>query len=117
MADYGDIESTKNENMAMLVYVLLLVATFLLFTSLIGVIIAYVYRDDAPEWLQSHYQNQIRTFWFAFLYFFISLVLMVVLIGKLLFLIALIWYLVRVIKGIKYLHGKQPYPNPQSWGF
>lgn len=117
MADYSDTVEEKSSNAAMLVYVMLLAATLLLVTSLIGVIIAYVYRDDAPVWLQSHFQHQIRTFWIAFLFFFIGLMTLVILIGKLILLVAFIWYLVRVIKGIKYLSRKQPYPNPTSWGF
>jgi uncharacterized membrane protein len=117
MADYGDPNQEKIENMAMLVYILLLATPLLWLTGLVGVIIAYVYRDDAPEWLQSHFQLQIRTFWISFLYFFIGAMLLFVLIGKLLLLIALIWYLVRLIKGIKYLNNKQAYPNPTSWGF
>ena len=117
MADYSDTVEEKSTNAAMLVYVMLLAATLLLVTSLIGVIVAYVYRDDAPAWLQSHYQHQIRTFWITFLFFFIALMTLVVYIGKLIFIILLIWYLVRMIKGIKYLSRRQPYPTPTSWGF
>ncbi|MEN8171237.1 MAG: DUF4870 domain-containing protein [Pseudomonadota bacterium] len=117
MTEYSDTVEEKSANIAMLVYILLLAAPLLLVSSLIGVIIAYIYRDDAPEWLKSHFQLQIRTFWIAFLFFFIGLVLMLILIGKLVLLITFIWYLVRLIKGIKYLNRKQPYPNPTNWGF
>ncbi len=117
MADYSDTTEEKSTNVAMLVYILMLAAPLLLVTSLIGVIFAYVYRDDAPEWLKSHYQHQIRTFWIAFLFFFLSLMLMIILIGKLLLLITFIWYLILMIKGIKYLNRRAPYPTPTSWGF
>lgn len=117
MVDYSDTDEEKSSNVAMLVYILMLAAPLLLVSSLIGIIFAYVYRDDAPEWLKSHYQLQIRTFWIAFLFFFISLMLMIILIGKLLMLITFIWYLVRMIKGIRYLNRRAPYPNPTSWGF
>ncbi len=117
MADYSDTTEEKSTNVAMLIYILMLAAPLLLVTSLIGVIFAYVYRDDAPEWLQSHYQHQIRTFWIGFLFFFLSLMLMIILIGKLLLLITFIWYLIRMIKGIKYLNRRVPYPTPNSWGF
>ena len=79
MTEYSNANQEKADNIAMLVYLLLLAAPLLLITSLIGVIIAYVYRDDAPEWLQSHFQLQIRTFWIAFLFFFIGLMLMIIL--------------------------------------
>lgn len=118
MAEYGDTDQEKTQNIAMLVYVLLLAAPlFGGLTALVGVIIAYVYRDDAPQWLQGHFQLQIRTFWISFLFLFIGLITMVIFIGKLLLLITLIWYLVRLIKGIKYLSRRTPYPNPVGWGF
>ncbi len=117
MTDYSDTDDEKSRNVAMLVYILMLATPLLLVSPLIGIIFAYVYRDDAPEWLTSHYQLQIRTFWIACLFFFFSLILMIVLIGKLLLLLTLIWFLVRMIKGIRYLNRRAPYPNPTSWGF
>lgn len=117
MAEYDNTEQEKLENMAMLVYILMLAAPLIPFTALIGVIIAYVYRDDTPEWLNSHFQLQIRSFWIGFLFFFIGLMLLVILVGKLVLLLAFIWYLVRLIKGIRFLNRKEPYPNPTSWGF
>ncbi len=117
MAEYGDEDAQKMQNITMLIYVLLLAAPVLQVTGLIGVIIAYVYRDDAPEWLRSHYQLLIRTFWISLLFFIISVLLMVIIIGKLLMLLTAIWYLVRLIKGMKCLNRAQPYPNPASWGF
>jgi uncharacterized membrane protein len=37
-------------------------------TCLIGAVLAYISRKDAPEWLASHYDFQIRTFWLALLF-------------------------------------------------
>ncbi len=105
------------EKMAMLVYLLLLIVPLLPFTPLLAVIIAYVYRDDAPEWLQSHFQLQVRTFWIALLWVCIAALTFIIIIGKFILLLGLIWYLVRVLKGIKYLKRQQPYPNPDSWRF
>lgn len=117
MAEYSDTDEEKSTSATQLAYVLLLAAPLFLVTALIGVIIAYVYRDDAPAWLQSHLQLQIRTFWLGFLFTFISMLLLIFFIGQLLLLITLIWYLVRLIKGLKYLNRRQPYPTPTSWGF
>ncbi len=118
MTEFADGDNDKSRSAAMLVYILMLIAPLLGgITVLIGVIIAYVYRDDCPQWLQSHFQHQIRTFWIGFLYFSLSLITMVILIGKLLILISIIWYLVRIIKGIKTLNHQRPYPTPTSWGF
>jgi uncharacterized membrane protein len=118
MAEYGTDEQDKNRSAAMLAYILLLAGPlFGGITALIGVVIAYVYRDDCPEWLQSHFQLQIRTFWIGLLFFIIATVTMLIIIGNLLLLIAIIWYLVRIIKGIRALNNQRPYPNPTSWGF
>ncbi|MDG4869203.1 hypothetical protein P8631_14505, partial [Guyparkeria sp. 1SP6A2] len=54
--------------MAMVIYALYLASFVLGFTSLIGVIIAYVYRGKGPVWLDEHYRYQIRTFWIGLLY-------------------------------------------------
>lgn len=116
MAEFGENENDKSRSAAMLVYILMLVAPLFLVTSLVGVIIAYVYRDDCPDWLQGHFQHQVRTFWIGFLFFFLSLITMVILVGKLLLLLAFIWYMVRIIKGIRALNHQRPYPNPTSWG-
>ena len=60
-------ETTSNRNAgagtAKLVYILYLVSLLIGITAIVGLIIAYVNRDDAPGWLQTHYRFQIRTFW------------------------------------------------------
>lgn len=118
MAEYGNDDRDKSRSAAMLVYILMLIAPILGgVTALIGVILAYVYRDDCPEWLAGHFQLQIRTFWIGLLYFSIATITLWILIGQLLLIIAFIWYLVRLIRGIKSLNHNRPYPNPSSWGF
>jgi len=47
----------------------------------------------------------------------IGAVLTVVLIGILILLAALIWYIVRSIKGMQALSAGQPIENPGSWLF
>jgi uncharacterized membrane protein len=41
---------------AIIVYVLYLAGFVLGITPLIGLVVAYVSRDDAPSWLQTHYK-------------------------------------------------------------
>jgi len=48
---------------ATLVYILYLVGLIIQVTHLIGVIVAYIYRNDGPDWVRTHYRFQIRTFW------------------------------------------------------
>ncbi|WP_425409047.1 DUF4870 family protein [Hyphococcus sp.] len=112
------ISTNPNESgNANLIYILYLSAVVLGVTAIVGVIIAYVSKDQAPEWLQSHYRNQIHIFWKGLLYMLIGCVLMIVLIGFVILLVAFIWYVVRIVKGMQALSKNEPYPNPQSWGF
>lgn len=107
----------KGQGTVMLVYVLLLTSLLFPLTGVVGVIIAYVYRDEAPAWLQSHYRLQIRTFWISLLYIVPGLFLLLVIIGKVILLFWLVWFLVRCIKGIRFLSRGQAYPNPEGWLF
>ena len=134
MADTERTHSTAR-NIAKIVYILylaeLLIGPVL---GLIGVILAYVYRSDAPERLASHYRFQIRTFWIGYLYLIIAgiAVLMGVVaisdneefIGVLLFIVGaavlvflVIWLIIRCIKGLKYELREEAYPDPKGWFF
>lgn len=84
-------------------------------TCAIGVILAYVSRKDAPEWLASHYEFQIRTFWLALLFSIVSALLTVVGIGVVLLVAVGLWVVVRGIVGLSNLLKNQPYPTPKNW--
>jgi len=84
-------------------------------TSLIGAIIAYISRKDAPEWLASHYEFQIRTFWFALGFSIVALLLTPVGIGIVLLPAIGVWLVVRGVVGLSNLLKGQPYPTPKNW--
>ena len=86
-------------------------------TALIGVIMAYMAKDAAPDWLKSHYRNQIHIFWKGLVYVIAGSLLALVLVGFLILLFALIWYIVRIVKGMQAVSKGEAYPNPSSWGF
>lgn len=112
------VQGSKNaRGMASAVYILYLVSLVFGITSLIGVVMAYISRSDAPEWLASHYRLQIRTFWIGMLYGIIGMILVYVVIGWLVLLFTLVWFVVRCVKGLKYLNDGKPYPNPAGWMF
>ncbi len=100
------------------VYILYLVSLLIGITGIIGVIVAYIYKKDAPQWVQTHFDFQIHTFWIGFLYLAIGAAISAVG-GYVLWLAVLtawsIWLMVRCIKGIKYLDRGEPYPEPGSW--
>ncbi len=101
---------------AKIVYVLYLLFFLTgVITPIIGVVVAYVYTDDAPDWLRSHYQFQIRTFWIGLVLFIVGSLLALVLIGWLVLLFATIWWIVRCVKGLRAAHRREPIPDVQTW--
>jgi uncharacterized membrane protein len=103
--------------MVKVVYILYLVGLFSGVTWLVGVVIAYVKKDEAPDWLKSHYQFQIRTFWIGLLYFFISGLFSMIFIGYLGFLFCYVWLIIRSVKGLQLLESQNFHPEPKSWLF
>lgn len=110
-------ERPVDTTIAKIIYVLYLIGLVNGLTAVVGVVMAYMYKDDAPAWLKTHYELQIRTFWMALLYALISGILSFVLIGFLLFLVLAIWWIVRCAKGLKYLDQRAEYPNHRTWFF
>ena len=111
-------KTSDESQMALVIYILFL-AGFVTggITTIVGLIMAYIYKDSAPEWLKTHYVNAIHTFWKGLLYMVVSLVLTLIIIGALLMLVQMIWFIVRCAKGIQGVTNKTAYPNPTSWGF
>jgi uncharacterized membrane protein len=100
---------------AKIIYILYLVSLFLGFTSVVGLILAYVNRGGAPEWVQTHYRFQIRTFWIGCLYGLASIVTAPLVIGFLFALFTAIWFIVRCAKGLKATAAGAPYENAGTW--
>ncbi len=103
--------------MPMVVYALFLASFVVGFTSIIGVVIAYVYRGKGPAWLDEHYRYQIRTFWIGLLYASVATLLTVVLIGIPLLIALAVWLIVRCVKGFRGLQEKRAPDNVDSWLF
>lgn len=100
-----------------IVYILYLVGLVVPLVSLVGLVMAYVKKGKAPEWAQTHYRFQIRTFWIYFLYVVIGVITAFFLIGYFVILFALVWYIVRMVKALSNLQPGVPHENPGSWMF
>ncbi len=101
--------------MAMIVYIAYLAAFAFPPLSIAGVVLAYVNRSAAPDWLKSHYTFQVYTFWIGLLFSVVSFLLCFVLIGFLLIFATMAWYVIRCALGINRLMQREAYPNPTSW--
>ena len=85
-------------------------------TGLVGVVLAYVWRDEAPAWAKSHHTYLIRTFWFGLLGTLIGVVLSIVLIGIPIIIAVAVWVAVRSVMSLVKAQKQEPMPNPETLG-
>lgn len=87
--------------------------------SIIAVVLNYIYRGDARgTWLQTHFDWQIRTFWYAvgwaLLVAVVSIPLAIVIIGFGTWVVGMailgLWAIYRVVRGWLRLNAHQPMP-------
>ncbi len=125
-----NLMKTEEKNISitvpLIIYICYFLGIFWGITAIIGVVLAYVFKDENnPDWLNTHYRYQIRTFWIGLLYMVIAGVLSVILFltivgyvfAVVLWLLISIWLIIRAAKGLKYLNQKQPVLNVETWMF
>ncbi|MBC8551922.1 MAG: hypothetical protein H8D23_19920 [Candidatus Brocadiales bacterium] len=117
MSEVAVENSSTTKGSAKIVYILYMVGVVFGITGIVGVVMAYINKDDAPEWLKTHYQFQIRTFWIGALFMILGGILSIILIGWFVLLFWVVWLIVRSIKGIKALDSEQAIENPKRWFF
>jgi len=84
--------------------------------SIVGVILNYVKRADARgTFLESHFRWQIRTFWYALLWYVLAVLLFVTIIGIpfafVMFVVLGPWVIYRVVRGWLALNERRPMPD------
>ena len=96
---------------------LLYLSSFILgVTSIVGVILAYVWKGEPKEeWEVSHFQYLINTFWIGFVGSIVSVVLMIVLIGFLLWAAVAVLMVVRCVLSLINAQKQEAMPNPETW--
>jgi uncharacterized membrane protein len=80
-----------------------------------GLMLAYMNREGAPDWLKSHFSFQIRTFWLYLAYLAVSILLCAVLIGFLLIFAAIGWFVTRQVLGLNWTLKREACPRPTAW--
>ena len=106
---------SDERQIAFLIYLFYLAALVFGPLAIAGLVLAYVNRETAPDWLKSHHEFQVRTFWIGLLYAGVSFVLCFVLIGFPMLLASVVWFIVRCALGLDRLLKREAYPTPQSW--
>lgn len=88
------------KKLTLLVYILQAAGVFVGVTAIAGVIINHVKKDDtAGTWLESHFRWQMRTFWFALLWYILGGITTIFGIGIFIMIGTSIWIIYRVVKG------------------
>jgi uncharacterized membrane protein len=107
----------SNYGLVLTVYILYLIGFITGFSSIIGVIIAYLQTNRGDPILQTHTEFQIRTFWIGLLFAFIGFLTIHIGIGVAILLWWIVWTLIRCIKGVLALNAGEPIADPLSWWF
>lgn len=94
------------------VYVLQALSFLWGLTAIVAVIVNYVKREDVKGTLfESHFDWQIKSFWWSLLWLVVGTVLMIVGVGFIILFAAWVWMIYRVVKGwLKLSEGKPVHP-------
>lgn len=95
---------------AIIVYLLYLAALVNGITAIVGVVLAYVKRDDVRGTIyEGHFSNAIEIFWVFLIGMCIAVPLCFVLVGIPLVILIYVWVLFRTIKGLVRAIDAKPY--------
>ncbi|MCL4184995.1 MAG: DUF4870 domain-containing protein [Burkholderiaceae bacterium] len=95
-----DARTSDAKRLATICYALYALSCLVGITAIAAIIINYLKRDDvAGTWVASHFEWQIKTFWYALAGAIVSWLLMIVLIGFPMFLAVVVWTIYRIVKG------------------
>ena len=97
------------KQITLVVYVLQALSFAFGVTAIIGLVINYIKRDEAVGTIyESHFDWQIRTFWWGLLWSVVGVILAFVLIGFAMLFVVWIWAVYRVVKGFLKLNDNLP---------
>lgn len=101
------LDQLKQYNL--ITYILYIVGFFVGVTPIIAIIMNYLKRAEMRgTWLESHVNWQIKTFWVMLIAYLVGAVLTTILIGFIVLLLAFIWHIYRLVKGLMALNNNQP---------
>lgn len=86
-------------------------------TLLIGLVLAYMWKDDerTEAWEVSHYRYFIRTFWLGLLYGVIGAVTAILLVGFLIMALVGVWIAIRAVMSLMAAQRRAPIVNVETW--
>lgn len=79
--------------------------------AIVAIVINYLKREDAAGTLyESHFQWQIRTFWWSLGWAVLGIVTALFVVGFVILAVAGIWSIYRMVKGLLYWNDHKPMP-------
>lgn len=102
---------------ARLVYAGLLLGLFLPGLNVAAALLAWLARGSGDAVFQSHVKNQLYIFFKSILYVFVGWLFTWFLFGVLIIMAAIVWYVLRIVRGLQSLAANEPPANPESWLF
>ncbi|WP_438958106.1 DUF4870 family protein [Porticoccus sp.] len=92
--------SGQLRDLTQMVYILQIISLVIGLTAVAGVIVNYLKRDEVRgTYLESHFNWQIRTFWWLLAGLVVGWLLTLVLVGFLILGLLYIWYIYRIVRG------------------
>jgi len=116
LADFVLSEKKHGQkNYVFIAYVTYALGLLILFTPVIGVILAFIKRDEAQGSIYaSHIDWLIKTFWVSLIGLLLGRLTILILIGWLILLVTAIWFIYRVVVGLIKLNEDKPI-STQGW--
>ena len=110
MTDKTEEQLASLRQVTLVVYILQGLSIFVGVTAIVGLIINYVKKEDAAGTLyESHFDWQIRTFWWGLLWSVLGFILIFAFgLGLIVWFVAGIWAIYRVVKGWLKWNDRQP---------
>lgn len=98
------------KQITLVVYILQALSFFMGITAIVGVVINYVKKEDAAGTVyESHFDWQIRTFWWGLVWSVLGFILIFALgLGFIVLFVAWVWAIYRVVKGWLKWNDNQP---------
>lgn len=114
-ANVVNTSNSEVKNYVFIAYVTYALGLLILFTPVIGVILAFIKRDEAQGSIYaSHIDWLIKTFWVSLIGLLLGRLTILILIGWLILLVTAIWFIYRVVVGLIKLNEDKPI-STQGW--
>lgn len=97
------------KNVLLVVYLLQALSFAFGITAIVGLVIDYIKRDEAAGTVYaSHFDWQIRTFWWGLVWTVVGVLLAIVAVGFIVLFVVWVWAIYRVVKGFLKLNDGLP---------